>query len=208
MLSLPDLQRHLRHRIPAGELEEPRELGQIHDLGGQHDRALHDPALQVHGVLEVVRTHRDRLGRLVHFLLAQRLRRPLRGGVLDTAEHEPSETGTGDALGAVDPIEAPQLSDVLQPQDGRAAVLAGHGEQPAVGREGGQFLQARDLVQDHPEAAFQVRRQAQDRGGGLVAPEGQERPQEGVLISSGGEEEPRIVALIFDKAADRERLVE
>jgi hypothetical protein len=39
-------------------------------------------------------------------------------------------------------------------------------------------------------------------------PEGQERPQERVLISSGGEEEPGIAALIVDKAADRERLLE
>ena len=73
-------------------------------------------------------SHGKRLGRLVHFLLAERLRRPLRRGVLDAAEHDAGEAGTGDALGAIDAVQAPQLPDVLQAEDGGAAVLARHGE--------------------------------------------------------------------------------
>ena len=46
-----------------------------------------------------------------------------------------------------DPVKTPQLPDVLQPQDRRAAIFAGHCQQPTVRREGGPLLQAGDLVQ-------------------------------------------------------------
>ena len=88
-------------------------------------------------------------------------------------------------------------------------MLAGHGEKPPIRREGGQFLEgSRPRSRTTQKRRFRSGGRLKDGGGGLVAPEGQQRPQERVLISSGGEEEPRVVALIFDKAADRERRLE